>query len=70
MICKHCEVEIWSECYTPEIGEYDHPGYCCDCFDLSWFHDAPGCLDQLNQERAAKGVPPITKPWPAGGYPG
>lgn len=33
----------------------DHPGLCCDCFDLS----VGMSLDDINVERAAKGKPPL-----------
>ena len=51
--CKHCgDVELKHQC--------DHPDLCCWCFDLSWF---PEALDQLNEERAAKGKLPM-RAWP------
>jgi len=49
-----------SHCGTTELKHPDdHPGLCCDCFDLSW--GMP--LEQLNKEREGKGLPPILKPW-------
>jgi hypothetical protein len=39
----------------------EHPGLCCDCFDLSW--GMP--LAQINAERAARDRPPITREWGA-----
>jgi hypothetical protein len=52
--CGHCTFE-----FTCEHGG-EHRGICCDCYDLSW--GMP--LKRINQERAAKGKPPITKEWP------
>jgi hypothetical protein len=52
--CAHCG-------FTDEMKHQDeHPGLCCGCLDLSC--GMP--LEQLNVERAGKGWPPITKPWP------
>lgn len=55
--CWHCTIEISG----PDADHRDeHPGLCCDCFDLSW--GMP--LSKLNEERRAKGRPDITKEWP------
>lgn len=55
MRCNHCELES-------ELRHQDeHPGLCCDCLDLSCGME----LWRINAERASKGLPPITKPWPA-----
>lgn len=51
--CRHCSG-------TEMKHQDEHPGLCCDCFDLSFF---PEALDQLNEERAAKGKSPM-EPWP------
>ena len=51
--CSHCEFQ-----YSIE-HEDEHPGLCCDCMDLSCGHP----LESLNEERAARGEPPITKEW-------
>lgn len=51
--CTHCE-----EWYALE-HHGEHPGLCCDCFDLSC--GMP--LEQLNKERKAKGLKPIEKEW-------
>lgn len=51
--CSHCN----------GVGlkhQEDHPGLCCDCFDLRW--GMP--IEQLNAERAQRGAKPLTKPWP------
>ncbi len=57
MVCRHCHVEL-----APNELDHieDHPELCCDCFDLSCGQD----LDSLNAERAEKGRPPISEPWP------
>ncbi len=52
--CKHCSIDIWS------THDADHPGLCCDCFDLK--HGMP--LDAVNAGRVARGRRPIAKPWP------
>jgi hypothetical protein len=52
--CNHCGFVLMLK------HQDEHEGLCCDCFDLSW--GMP--LEQLNAERAGKGLPPITKPWP------
>lgn len=52
MACTHCGGT------TSETHDEDHPGLCCDCFDLSL--GMP--MDQLNAERAEKGRPPV-RPW-------
>jgi hypothetical protein len=52
--CRHCQIAIWS------THDAEHPGLCCDCFDLSF--GMP--LARLDAERAAAGRPPIGKPWP------
>lgn len=51
--CSHCG---WAELKHQD----EHAGLCCDCFDLSWGM----ALADLNRERAAKGRPPIARPWP------
>lgn len=56
--CTICKVEH-EPCVTK--GVYDHPDLCCECFDLSWFHDQPNVLDTLNRERADAGRPPLTQ---------
>jgi hypothetical protein len=49
MNCIHCQDPI-------NIDHNDnHPGLCCDCFDLSC--GMP--LQQLNKERAASGKEPV-----------
>lgn len=48
--CTHCGDLLDGD------HQHEHAGLCCDCFDLSWF---PESLDKLNQERAAKGRPPM-----------
>jgi hypothetical protein len=48
--CTHCNEQ------RDENLHGGHGGLCCDCFDLSWF---PESLDKLNQERAARGKPPM-----------
>jgi hypothetical protein len=53
-LCSHCEMTELS------VHDHEHPGLCCDCLDLSWGMS----LAALNRERAARGAPPITKPWP------
>jgi hypothetical protein len=53
-VCRHCgEADV----RHPD----DHPGLCCDCFDLSCGMPVAA----LNAERAAKGKPPLP-PWPRG----
>lgn len=50
----------------PHAAE-EHPGLCCDCFDLSW--GMP--LADVNAERVKTGRPPIEKPhprYPTGGW--
>jgi hypothetical protein len=54
MICKHCQEEIETD------HKDNHPGLCCDCFDLSL--GMPLAL--LNRERKGKGLPPL-KAWPS-----
>lgn len=53
-MCSHCGFEIDTD-HEPE-----HPGLCCDCYDLSWGMS----LVAINRERAAKGKFPIAKEWP------
>lgn len=53
MTCEHCGETIHAEHAADE-----HPGRCCDCFDLSL--GMP--LEQLNAERALRGKAPL-KPW-------
>jgi hypothetical protein len=52
--CRHCNVVIWCS------HDAEHPGLCCDCFDLSF--GMP--LARLNEARATRGLPPIPRPWP------
>lgn len=52
MTCSHCNDQDLKH-------QDDHPGLCCDCFDLSC--GMP--LEQLNEERKAKGKKPIEKEW-------
>lgn len=52
--CGHCGFDF--SC----THNSEHSGVCCDCYDLSW--GMP--LNKINKERAAKGKPPIAKPWP------
>lgn len=52
--CKHCGENLDS------AHQEDHPGICCDCFDMSF--GMP--LAEINKGRAVKGKPPLTKPWP------
>lgn len=48
-LCRHCGD-------TPiRHHEEDHPGLCCDCFDLECGKD----LDKLNAERARQGKLPV-----------
>ena len=53
--CTHCGEQL-----PPNAAAHidEHPGLCCDCFDLS----VGIGLEALNAERAAKGKPPL-KPW-------
>lgn len=53
--CTHCSLEL-SEIAHPN----EHPEQCCDCFDLSFGMS----LSAINEERAAKGRPPIASPYP------
>lgn len=54
LVCRHCEFEITND------HPYEHPGLCCDCYDLSFGMS----LEAINKERADKKLPPITKEWP------
>ena len=54
LMCRHCEDGIAND------HPYEHPGLCCDCYDLSF----GASLDSINKEREAKGKKPITKEWP------
>lgn len=54
MNCTHCREPI-------TCGHIDeHPGLCCDCFDLS----VGMPLAALNRERAQRGAPLIRHEWP------
>lgn len=53
--CSHCEFEFENN------HPWEHPGLCCDCYDLSWGYP----LKDINLWRADKGKPPITKEWPS-----
>lgn len=46
--CRHCAS-------TDLQHQEEHDGFCCDCFDLSF--GMP--IERLNEERAAKGLPPL-----------
>lgn len=54
MTCKHCQHKF--KCYHGD----EHKGLCCNCYDLSWGQP----LEDINEERRVKGLPPILKPWP------
>jgi len=57
MICTYCQVKLTSE----EIyHNHEHPGLCCDCFDLSF----GASLSDINNYRAKAGRPAIKKEWP------
>lgn len=61
--CKHCgdpvDGRVQEGCWLDD-NTFDHIGYCCGCYDLSF--GMP--LETLNVERAEKGKAPVTKPWP------
>ncbi len=57
MTCHHCKDRLTAE----EVAHNcEHSGLCCDCFDLSF--GMP--LEEINEERAKVGRPPIKDPWP------
>lgn len=65
LTCDHCCIAIDEGTFShwfdgPNANGYGHRGLCCDCMDLSC--GMP--LEQLNEERAAKGRPAIENRWP------
>lgn len=52
--CKNCEDVV----YLGQIHWSEHPGLCCDCYDLTWF---PESLNSVNAERFTRGKKPIDK---------
>jgi hypothetical protein len=51
--CTHCTFVIDCD------HMHEHLKLCCDCFDLSWGMS----LEAINKERAAKGLPLLTREW-------
>lgn len=55
--CTHCGIPLFCS------HVHEHPGLCCDCFDLK--HGMP--LAAVNSGRAKEGRPLIERPWPGRG---
>jgi hypothetical protein len=54
------ENKLTCPCGEPVKHGFEHPGECCDCFDLGWF---PEKINQINNERFRKGKPALKERW-------